>query len=69
MFGKASELAVNDKWLYHGVTYTVEQDRETNELYFKHPSERAGKDDHIAIEHRNHGEIIYRGEGRVREGE
>jgi hypothetical protein len=60
MIGKASELKVNDQWVYGGVIYTVERDEETNELYFKHPSEKAGRDDHIAIEHISEGEIIYK---------
>jgi len=60
MNGKVNELNVNDKWIYHGVTYEVERDEETNELYFKHPSERSGQDDHISIEHVSLGEIIYK---------
>lgn len=59
---KTRELKVNDQWFYSGVIYTVERDEETNELYFKHPSESAGRDDHIAIEHIGHGEIIDREE-------
>jgi len=29
MNGKVNELNVNDKWIYHGVTYEVERDEET----------------------------------------
>ena len=60
MKSKATELKVNDQWEYSGVIYTVERDEETGELYFKHPSERAGQDDHIAIEYIAHGEVIYK---------
>jgi hypothetical protein len=60
MLGKARELKVSDQWIYSGVIYTVERDGETNVLYFKHPSERAGRDDHIAIEHIDHGDLIYK---------
>ena len=51
-------LKVNDKWKYGGVIYTVEQNEETGSLHFKHPSERAGQDDHISTEHISHGELI-----------
>lgn len=51
-------LKVNDKWIYHNVIYTVERNEETGFLYFKHPSERAGQDDHISTEHISHGELI-----------
>lgn len=59
MLGKR-EINVNDKWQYGGVVYTVERDEETNELYFKHPSERATSDDDIPIQYAGEGQFIYK---------
>lgn len=53
-----------DLWEYRGCVYTVNRDEEGT-YYFKHPSERATKDDYIEITHIGLGVIV----GNIHEGE
>ncbi|MBP1309095.1 hypothetical protein JOD82_002115 [Paenibacillus sp. 1182] len=48
-----------DLWECHGCIYTVTWDEVELKYYFKHPSEKATKDDHIEIDHAGLG--IFRG--------
>ncbi|MNV47610.1 YopX protein [compost metagenome] len=59
------EVYHKDKWHFHGLTYTVEWDKEYAMFYLKHPSERATEDDHMHLFALYQGEVV----GNVFDGE